>query len=121
TLWGNDPASWQAATPPPGVNPTSGGPRITSTPNTRAMATTVYQYTITATGNPAPTFTVQGLPAWLLFDGINKISGTVPSMATGVSYNVTVTAQNGQGQDTQQYTFTVVPYRAPDRSIWKIF
>ncbi len=121
TLWGNDPASWQAATPTPGVNPTSGGPRITSIPNTKAMATTVYQYTITATGNPAPTFTVQGLPAWLLFDGINKISGTVPSMATGVSYNVTVTAQNGQGQDTQQYTFTVVPYRAPDRSIWKIF
>jgi hypothetical protein len=121
TLWGNDPASWQAATPTPGVNSTSGGPKITSTPNTQVMASAVYQYTLTATGSPAPTFTVQGLPAWLLFDGINKISGTVPSMATGLSYTITVTAQNAQGQDTQQYTLTVVPYRAPDKSVWNIF
>lgn len=121
TLWGNDSASWQAATPTPGVNPSSGGPKITSTPNTQVMATAVYQYTLTATGNPAPTFTVQGLPAWLLFDGINRISGTVPSMATGLSYTITVTAQNAQGQDTQQYTLTVVPYRAPDKSVWNIF
>jgi hypothetical protein len=64
SLWGNDPTSWQAATPTPGVNPTSGSPKITTTPKNEAMATTLYQYTLTATGMPTPTFSVQGLPTW---------------------------------------------------------
>ncbi len=121
SLWGNDPASWQAATPTPGVNPTSGSPKITSTPKKETMATTLYQYTLTATGMPTPTFSVQGLPTWLTFNGSNQISGTVPEMAVGLSYTITVTAQNTQGQDVQQYTLTIVPYRVPQKSVWEIF
>ncbi len=121
SLWGNDATSWQAATPTPGVNPSAGSPKITSIPKKEAMATQVYQYTITATGIPAPTLTVQGLPAWLLFNGTNTISGTAPDMAVGLSYTLTITAQNAQGQDIQQYTLTIVPYRAPEKSMWKIF
>jgi hypothetical protein len=121
TLWGNDPASWQAATPTPGVNPTSGAPKITSVPNKEAMANKLYQYTLTATGSPVPTLTVEGLPNWLLFNGTNTISGTIPGMAVGFSYTITITATNTRGQDVQQYTLLIVPYRAPEKSVWKIF
>ena len=50
-------------------------PVITSTAPTSAVANSPYTYTVTATGLPAPTFTVTGLPTWLT-SSTDTISGT---------------------------------------------
>lgn len=82
-------------------------PLITSTPVTTALASVNYTYNLAATGNPAPTFSVSGNPAWLTLTG-STLSGT-PSLADiGTTGTITVTATNGQApDDTQQFQITV--------------
>jgi len=93
--------------PPAGPSP----PVITSTAPSGAYVGVAYTYIVTATGNPVPTFSAAGLPAWLVFDGMDTISGT--PAATGTTGTITVTASNTQGTDMQQFVVTISASLAP--------
>jgi Calx-beta domain-containing protein len=71
---------------------------------------TSYNHTFTAIGTPAPTFTLIGtLPAGLVWNGVNRISG-VP-LVGGTSETITVTATNGfMPEATQTFTITIVSF-----------
>ncbi len=82
-------------------------PAFTSTPVTAATVGLPYQYTLAATGVPAPTFSTSGLPGWLSRTG-NRLSGT-PTTA-GTTGTITCTAGNGLTADAvQTFTITVAP------------
>ncbi len=79
-------------------------PVFTSNPLTSGIINRAYSYTITATGSPAPTFSVSGNPGWLsLNDSI--LSGTPPSIDTVGP--ITITATNAIGSVQQQFTLIV--------------
>ncbi len=80
-------------------------PVITSPPPTDATVGVLYTYTIVATGDPAPNFSISGEPAWLLLAG-NVLSGTPPGSAVGVTGPITIAAQNGSTPDDTQ-TFLI--------------
>jgi hypothetical protein len=70
---------------------------------------TAFSNTITATGQPSPTFSAPGLPAGVtLNSGTGVISGTVPvsdpTYGAGGTYSITVTATNSVGTDSKTYT-----------------
>ncbi|WP_144803209.1 ice-binding family protein [Curtobacterium sp. BH-2-1-1] len=94
--------------PAPGTPSDTVAPTITSGTPTTATAGTPYDYTVTATGTPAPTFTATGLPTGLSIDGsTGVISGTPTTPGTST---VTITASNGTTpEDTQTVTITVQP------------
>lgn len=94
--------------PAPGTPSDTVAPTITSGAPTTATAGTPYDYTVTATGTPAPTFTATGLPTGLSIDGsTGVISGTPTTPGTST---VTITASNGTApDDTQTVTITVQP------------
>jgi hypothetical protein len=66
-------------------------PEITSTALTTGTAGSVYTYNITASGIPAPDFSVSGNPSWLILNG-STLSGT--PMSSGLIGPVTITATN---------------------------
>jgi hypothetical protein len=114
TLWGNDPASWSAELPTPGVAfPTPMAPAITSSPVTTVLESHIYGYRVTATGNPAPTISVEGLPAWLVFDGKDWLYGVPTGADIGPSGPITVRATNSQGADTQIFNIEVTRIPVP--------
>lgn len=92
----------------PGTPSETTAPVITSAGPTGATVGTPYSYTVTATGNPAPTFTASGLPAGLSLDGATGvISGTPTTPGTST---VTITASNGTSpDDTTVVQVTVAP------------
>ena len=51
-------------------------PTITSSPAPVVFAAFPYEYRIVATGDPQPTITVEDLPFWMDFDGVDRITGT---------------------------------------------
>ncbi len=76
------------------------------TPPTAAVAGTAYRYTFTATGFPAPTFSVADgvLPAGVRLDPVDgRLSGTP---TTPGSYTFTIRAQNSAGVDLSR-TLTI--------------
>lgn len=82
-------------------------PGITSSPVTEAVAEQVYNYTVIATGVPAPTFTLTTAPQGMI---INEVSGVIewtPSLAQTGDANVTVLATNVDGTDSQSFTIAV--------------
>ncbi len=84
-----------------------GQPQITSTPPIVATAGVAYSYTVVATGNPTPTITATGLPAWLMFDNIDTLSGTPGAADIGLTPQITVTAGNAIAFDQQQFQIDV--------------
>jgi len=79
---------------------TTNGPVITSGAPTPAQAGTPYSFTVTATGTPAPTFSVTSgaLPAGLQLDAVSgAITGTPTTPGTS---SFTITATNGVSPDT---------------------
>jgi hypothetical protein len=66
-------------------------PQFTSTALTTGTAGSAYTYNITASGIPAPEFSVDGNPAWLVLNG-STLSGTPTS--SGLIGPVTITATN---------------------------
>ncbi len=94
--------------PSPGTPSETIAPVITSAGPTGATAGTPYSFTVTATGNPAPTFTATGLPVGLSLDGATGvISGTPTTPGTST---VTITASNGASpDDTTVVQVTVAP------------
>ncbi|MFH1378513.1 MAG: putative Ig domain-containing protein [Planctomycetota bacterium] len=89
------------------TKPKTIAPTITSTAPTTAAVGISYSYSITGTGTPIPSLSVSGLPGWLLFDGIDLISGTPVAGDIGTTGTITVTATNGTAPDAIQ-TFNVV-------------
>lgn len=75
-------------------------PVITSPSTANATEGTPFNYTITASGNPAPAiatgFNATGLPAWLTRTN-NVVSGTPPAGSGNSSATFTVTAANSEG------------------------
>jgi hypothetical protein len=83
-------------------------PTITSEAVTSAMVNVSYSYTLAASGDPAPTFTVTGLPGWLS-SSTDTISGTPGTAHVGTTGTITVTAANSEGTATQEFQITVTP------------
>ncbi len=82
-------------------------PQITSLPRTTGRVGEPYLYTVTAWGTPAPTFALTTSPAGMT---INAASGEItwtPAVGQEGAQNVTVTASNTSGTDTQSFTITV--------------
>jgi hypothetical protein len=82
-------------------------PLIMSSAPVTATQGTQYAYTITASGTPAPTFNVTGLPGWLTFTGADTISGTPGVADLGPTGTITVTATNRSGSVDQQFIIDV--------------
>ena len=82
-------------------------PAFTSAASTTFTVGTAGSFTVTASGNPAPSFTETGaLPTGVTLTTAGLLSGT-PAAGTGGSYPITITAGNGTTNGTQNFTLTV--------------
>jgi hypothetical protein len=86
-------------------------PVFTSSAGTTAAVGTAFSFTVSASGNPAPTLTESGaLPSGVTFQagaaGSATISGTAAA-GTGGSYPLTLKASNSGGATTQAFTLVV--------------
>ncbi|HKR32147.1 MAG TPA: putative Ig domain-containing protein [Terriglobales bacterium] len=99
------------------VPPVLKAPAITSGAATSFIVGTAGTFTITTTGSPTPTLTLDGgQPAWLSFvdntDGTATISGT-PDAGSDLTYSFTITARNGVSPvATQDFTLHITPVPA---------
>ena len=82
-------------------------PTITSVPNPTARVGRLYSYRVVATGNPAPTIRVTGLPSSLAFDGVDTIAGTATTADVGV-HPVVVTASSPLGDVNQAFDLEIL-------------
>ncbi len=91
-------------------------PTITSTPNLKGVVGAPYVYNVTASGTPAPTFSLTSPPAGMT---INATTGAIAWTPTAAgSFSVTVRASNGSLPDaTQTFTIVVTADMAPTASI----
>ena len=83
-------------------------PTLTSGAPAAGVTGTAYTFTLTATGNPAPTFAVTNgaLPAGLTLDPATGVISGTPTTAGPTTF--TVTATNGVGQPAAAtYTLTI--------------
>jgi hypothetical protein len=93
-------------------NPYKGtAPTITSTDNVTFAEGVAATFTVTATGNPTPTFALTGtLPSGVTFDNSTGVLSGTPVAGTYGIYSLTITASNGVLPDaTQNFTLNV-PY-----------
>jgi protein involved in polysaccharide export with SLBB domain len=83
-------------------------PAITSAGNTAFVAGTAGTFSVTASGYPAPTYSVTAgtLPTGVTLTSTGLLSGT-PAAGTGSTYPITITAANGTTNATQSFTLTV--------------
>jgi LPXTG-site transpeptidase (sortase) family protein len=86
-----------------------GPPNITNVNNpTFVVGTNGPAFTVTATGNPAPTFSiVETLPNGLTFNGTTGVLTGTPAAGTAGVYTLHVTATNSAGTDTHTFTLTI--------------
>ena len=84
-------------------------PTITSANSTTFTVGVADSFQVTATGSPAPTYSVSGaLPTGVTFSSSGLLSGT-PAGGTAGTYPLVITATNGTAPDaTQNFTLTVV-------------
>ena len=83
-------------------------PIFTSLSSASFKATELGAFTVTASGNPAPTFSMTGQPAWLSLNATSGVlSGTAPDTA-GSPITLTLTANNGVVVN-QTFVLTVNP------------
>ena len=107
--YGNHVSFCSYTLPIPGCN-AAVAPTITSALTATAYTGSQFTYNITASGTSPITYNASGLPAGLFFSG-STISGSPSAVGT---YQVTITATNAIGFDTQILVITVsVPPAAP--------
>jgi hypothetical protein len=82
----------------------SSSPKITSTALTTGTAGSVYTYNVTATGTPAPTYTVSGNPDWLIL--VDSTLSGIPT-SSGLIGPVTIIAKNSASLDVQTFYINV--------------
>ncbi len=72
-------------------------------------------FTVTATGTPTPTLTESGaLPSGIAFKDNGNGTATLRGAPTASgTYHFAITAQNGAGDFTQNFTLTVIPSPTP--------
>jgi hypothetical protein len=89
-------------------------PVITSGDTTTFSVGQAGSFAVTATGSPAPTFSLSAnAPSWLSIDASTGVlSGTPPAGSGGSSYAFTITESNGISPDATQ-TFTLTVDEAP--------
>ncbi len=93
----------------PGAHMAAIAPTITSTNNVTFTVNSLGTFTVTATGNPIPTFSVAGaLPTGVTFDTNTGVLSGTPASGTAGNYPLVITATNGNLPDAQQnFTLTV--------------
>ena len=80
-------------------------PVITSTPVEQGTIGISYSYDVAASGYPAPTFSLTTSPSGMMIDAnTGLITWSSPTLG---DHDVTVTATNTAGTDTQSYTLSV--------------
>jgi sugar lactone lactonase YvrE len=83
-------------------------PVFTSAASTSFRATELGAFTVAATGNPSPSYSLSGQPSWLSINASTGVmSGTAPD-TSGSPLSFTVTASNGVAVN-QTFTLTVTP------------
>jgi T5SS/PEP-CTERM-associated repeat protein len=84
-------------------------PTITSASSTTFTLGQANSFTVTGTGNSAPTFSATGLPSWASLNPKTGVLSGTPPDATGSPFTITLTAANGATPNaTQTFTLTVV-------------
>jgi len=83
-------------------------PSFTSTALTNAVANSLYNYPVIASGFPVPDLSISGNPSWLSLNG-NTLSGTPPSV--GTIGPISITATNSEGSTVQ--TFSIIVSSVP--------
>ncbi|MFI5371238.1 MAG: DUF2341 domain-containing protein [Candidatus Eisenbacteria bacterium] len=83
-------------------------PQIVSAPVTAAAAGMPYAYTVSATGSPAPQFTLGAGPQGMSIDPVSgAISWTPSTQQIGGHFAVTAVAINSSGTDAQSFVVVV--------------
>jgi uncharacterized cupin superfamily protein len=84
-------------------------PSITSADATTFTVGTAGTFTVTATGNPAPTFSETGtLPGGVTLDSTTGVLSGTPIVGSSGTYSITIRATNGVSPDaSQSFTLTV--------------
>ena len=84
-------------------------PQFTSTNKTTFAVGLAGNFTVTATGNPAPGFSATGLPSWGSLNSTNGVLSGTPPNTNGAPFTLTLTASNGiLPNATQTFTLAVV-------------
>ena len=87
---------------------TGNAPNITSIAVTDAIATVPYSYDVNATGDAPITYALATKPTGMSIDSGSGVISWTPTSGQVGSKNVTVTASNSAGTDTQTFTINVV-------------
>ena len=87
-------------------------PTITSATSTTFTQGQSGTFAVTATGTPAATFSLSGVPAWLSIDPNSGVLAGTPPIGSGGIVTFTVDATNGVSPDATQ-TFTLTVDEAP--------
>lgn len=120
STWANDfnggAGGCEVSHPVVGASPSPAAPSVTSAPATTFVGGTPATFTVTTTGNPAPSLTEAGaLPAGITFtdnhNGTAALGGTAATTVSG-DYPITITASNGVGASAGE-VFTVTVEQAP--------
>ena len=90
-------------------------PSITSSGTPPAgIVGVAFSYTITATGNPAPTYARSPIPPAPGLTGFNATTGVISGIPTTAgTFSATMTATNSNGVDTKPLTITINPPPTP--------
>jgi hypothetical protein len=86
-------------------------PTITSVDNATFTEGTSGTFTVTADGDPAPTFSISGdaLPSGITFNETTGVLSGTPDAGTNGTYSITITAGNGVSPDaTQSFSLYVI-------------
>ncbi len=103
---GTDSQSFVITVQPPAI-----APRITSKPPTEAVAKSTFTYQLSATGTPTPRFRLNSSPTGMVLDeGRGKLTW-VPTAAQAGPNEISVSAINIGGEDTQ--VFQLMVYNPP--------
>ena len=82
-------------------------PKITSVPDTSVLVNELYSYTVEATGDPAPVFSLLQFPDGMEIDSTSGLVSWTPSVAG--NFDVELLASNGFAPaDTQRFAITVI-------------